>query len=158
MSDPFFEKAKEILSKNIYMCLATVDGKQPWVTPLYFSSDDKFTFYFVSDKDSDHVRFLISNPEVAIAIYDSTQPPGTGEGVWATGLAGSVEVEELTKVLDNYYQKRFPDENERKQHDLSPARFLEKSSFRFYKVVPQHVYVHDTSVSGVDQRIEVQLP
>jgi hypothetical protein len=57
MSDQWLEKAKDILASNIYMCLATCDGSQPWITPVYFSFDENLTFYFVSAPDTDHVRY-----------------------------------------------------------------------------------------------------
>ena len=47
MRNPWLEKAKKILESNLSMCLATVDGKQPWISPVYFSFDEHLTFYFV---------------------------------------------------------------------------------------------------------------
>jgi nitroimidazol reductase NimA-like FMN-containing flavoprotein (pyridoxamine 5'-phosphate oxidase superfamily) len=75
MSDQWLETVREILANNLYMCLAAVDGTHPWVSPVYYSFDEHLTFYFLSEPSSDHVHFLLANPEVALAIYYSRQPP-----------------------------------------------------------------------------------
>ena len=77
MRNPWLEKAKKILESNLSMCLATVDGKQPWISPVYFSFDEHLTFYFVS-KPTSSCPFL------------ARQPPSTGEGVWVKGRASQV--------------------------------------------------------------------
>lgn len=157
MDDHWLEKAKEILESNLYMCLATVDSNQPWISPVYFSFDSDLTFYFVSEPTSDHVRFLLANPEVALAIYDSRQPPYTGEGVWVKGRASQVSAEELPTVLENYCNRPFPETIEREPEGLSPADLLSKTHLRWFKVIPQHVYVRDTAVFDRDRRREVPL-
>ena len=81
MSDQWLEKAKDTLASNVYIGLATCDGSQPWIPPVYFSFDEYLTFYFVSTPDTDHVRFLLVNPEGAIAVCESRRPPYTGEGM-----------------------------------------------------------------------------
>lgn len=95
------------------MCLATVDSTQPWVSPVYFSFNEHLTFFFVAAQTADHVRFLLANPEVALAVYDSRQPPSTGEGVWVKGRASLVETEALPAGLENYCNRPFPKTIER---------------------------------------------
>jgi nitroimidazol reductase NimA-like FMN-containing flavoprotein (pyridoxamine 5'-phosphate oxidase superfamily) len=157
MSNQWVEKAKEILANNLYMCLATVDGTQPWVSPVYFSFDENLTFYFVSEQTADHVRFLLANPEVALAVYDSRQPPNTGEGVWVKGRASLVEAEALPAVLEKYCNRPFPKTIEG-TGGWSPQDFLEKTHLRWLKVIPQHVYIRDAAVFDRDRRREVPLP
>jgi nitroimidazol reductase NimA-like FMN-containing flavoprotein (pyridoxamine 5'-phosphate oxidase superfamily) len=157
MSNQWLEKAKDILANNLYMCLATVDGTRPWVSPVYFSFDENLTFYFVSEQTADHVRFLLANPEVALAVYDSRQPPYTGEGVWVKGRASLVEAEALPAVLERYCNRPFPKTMGRIPGGWSPQDFLEKTHLRWFKVIPHQVYVRDTGVFDRDRRREVPL-
>jgi nitroimidazol reductase NimA-like FMN-containing flavoprotein (pyridoxamine 5'-phosphate oxidase superfamily) len=125
---------------------------------VYFAFDEHLTFYFVSEPTSDHVRFLLANPEVALAIYDSRQPPYTGEGVWVKGRASQVSAEELPTVLEKYCNRPFPETIERDPEGLSPADLLSKTHLRWFQVIPHQVYVRDTAVFDRDRRREVPLP
>ncbi|MBI2029943.1 pyridoxamine 5'-phosphate oxidase family protein, partial [Candidatus Gottesmanbacteria bacterium] len=40
--------AKEIIKKNIYLTLATTDGKIPWSAPLFYAVGNDYHFYFIS--------------------------------------------------------------------------------------------------------------
>ncbi|HET8840054.1 MAG TPA: pyridoxamine 5'-phosphate oxidase family protein [Ktedonobacteraceae bacterium] len=158
MRDQWLETARDILENNLYMCLATVDGTRPWVSPVYFSFDEYFTFYFVSESTSHHVRFLLANPEAALVIYDSRQPPFTGDGVWVEGQAFPVLEEELPIVLENYCNRPHPANIERGSEGLSPADFLSKTHLKWFKVIPRHIYVRDAAIFDRDRRREVPLP
>ncbi|MEO6891917.1 MAG: pyridoxamine 5'-phosphate oxidase family protein [Ktedonobacteraceae bacterium] len=158
MNNQWLETARDILANNIYMCLSTVDGTRPWVSPVYFSFDEHLTFYFVSEPTSDHVRFLLANPEVALAIYDSRQPPYTGEGVWVEGQAFPVSAEEQPMVLENYCHRPHPANIEQGTTGLPSIDLLSKTCLRWFKVIPRHVYVRDAAVFDRDRRREVPLP
>ncbi len=83
---------KDILEKISYITLATADENgQPWNTPVFSVTDAKGNFYWGSYKDSQHSKNIHANNKVFLVIYDSTVPPGEGEGVYVKGHA-----EELT--------------------------------------------------------------
>ena len=149
---------RAILANNLYMCLATVDGAHPWMSPVYYSFDEHLTFYFVSESTSDHVGFLLANPEVALAIYDSRHPPYTSDGVWVKGRACPVSAEELPMVLENYCNRPHRATIENAPEDLSAADLLSKTHLRWFKVVPRYVYGWDAAVFDRDRRREVPLP
>jgi hypothetical protein len=86
--------ARTIVDSNRYMVLGTADqAGHPWVTPVWFASEDYARFHWVSSPESRHSQNLAVRPEVAIAIFDSTAPVGGAQAVYMAGTA-----EELTGV------------------------------------------------------------
>src|SRR3989338_8693997 len=81
------ELVKKIIKNNIYLSLSTCNGKSPWVAPLQYVVDEKHNFYFVSPINSLHARHILKNQNIAFTIFDSHQPPGTGEGIQVSGKA-----------------------------------------------------------------------
>lgn len=148
-------KAKEIISKIIYITIATVskDGK-PWNTPVYSAFDEKYNFFWASWTENDHSKNIRQNPEVFIVIYDSTVPEGTGEGVYVKAkvyeLSDPKEIEHATKYLYG-----------RKSKNPRPVEeFLGDYPRRVYKAVPEKFWLNtDGNINGnyVDKRIEVDL-
>ena len=65
--------AREILAANRYMVLGTAgaDGV-PWVSPVWFASDDGETFLWISKPGTRHSRNIAARPEVAIVVFDSS--------------------------------------------------------------------------------------
>jgi hypothetical protein len=84
--------ARTIIDSNRYMVLGTADqAGHPWVTPVWFASEDYARFHWVSSPEARHSRNLSARPDVAIAIFDSTVPVGGAQAVYMAGTA-----EELT--------------------------------------------------------------
>ena len=83
MIDTNSEKARKIIENNIYITIATAskDGL-PWISPVYSAHDKDYTFYWISPMDTLHSRLIRENHRVAIVIFDSRAPEGTGEGVY----------------------------------------------------------------------------
>ncbi len=78
-------RAKQIINKIHYLTLATVSkGGEPWNSPLSYSVDSNFNFYFGSPKHTQHSQNIRNNGKGFIVIYDSTAPDGEGEGVYMT--------------------------------------------------------------------------
>ena len=76
--------------------LATADGAgAPWATPVWFATEDGRNLYWVSSPETRHSRNLAARPQVGIAIFDSTQAPGTGKGVYLSAMAAQVAPDEL---------------------------------------------------------------
>jgi uncharacterized protein YhbP (UPF0306 family) len=90
------EEFERIVRANQYMVLATADeAGVPWASPVWFATDDARNLYWISSPDARHSRNLAARPQVAIAIFDSTQPAGTGKGVYLSGVAAQVPPDEL---------------------------------------------------------------
>jgi pyridoxine/pyridoxamine 5'-phosphate oxidase len=91
---------KAIVDANHYMTLATADEDGlPWASPVWFASIDYRELFWVSSPEARHSRNLAVRPEVAIAIFDSRQPPGTGQGVYIPATAEQVPESEILRGL-----------------------------------------------------------
>jgi nitroimidazol reductase NimA-like FMN-containing flavoprotein (pyridoxamine 5'-phosphate oxidase superfamily) len=83
------------------MALGTADDAgHPWVSPVWFASEDYRNFHWVSSADSKHSRNLATRPEVAIAIFDSSVPVGAAQAVYMKGLAKELAGDELDPGLE----------------------------------------------------------
>ncbi len=156
MHEELVKRAKEIIEKIIYITIASVtpEGK-PWNSPVYSAYDrNNYTFYWVSPKATQHSENIINNPNVFLAIYDSTVPEGTGEGVYVQGHASVVtDVKEMTRAIYLLYTRKG-----KSLRDVS--RFLDLKPRRIYKAVPEKVWLNSTERigdEGIDIRIEIEL-
>ena len=148
-------KAKEIISKIIYITIASVskDGR-PWNTPVYSAFDENYNFFWASWRENEHSKNIRSNPDVFLVIYDSTVPEGTGGGVYVKAKAyeinDSKEIEYAVKYL--YGRKN---KTPRKAEE-----FLGNYPRRVYKATPEKFWINtEGEVNGnyVDKRVEVNL-
>ena len=70
---------EEIVSGNEYVVLATADEQGvPWATPVWFATEDFDELFWVSRPDARHSTNLAVRPELALTVFDSRQPAGTG--------------------------------------------------------------------------------
>jgi nitroimidazol reductase NimA-like FMN-containing flavoprotein (pyridoxamine 5'-phosphate oxidase superfamily) len=67
-----------IIETSTYLTLATTDGENPWANAVFFAADKDFNLYFTSYNNSQHVKNILKNPNVSVAIFDSHIVPGTG--------------------------------------------------------------------------------
>ncbi len=83
--------AEAIIQANEYLILATADDTgSPWSSPVWFATADNREFFWVSSPEARHSRNLAVRPELAFSIFDSTQVPGTGRGVYVSAFAAEV--------------------------------------------------------------------
>jgi nitroimidazol reductase NimA-like FMN-containing flavoprotein (pyridoxamine 5'-phosphate oxidase superfamily) len=83
--------AREILSSNLYLTLATADEDgSPWASPVYYASDDHTDFYWVSDPEARHSRNLAVRPQASAVVFDSGVAIGTGQAVYMALVAEQV--------------------------------------------------------------------
>jgi len=91
---------KQIIDASRYLTLATSDENGlPWVSPVWYASEDYREFFWVSSPAARHSRNLASRPEVAIVIFDSHQPPGTGQGVYLSARAEELLEDEVDRGI-----------------------------------------------------------
>ena len=84
----------EIIAANRYMVLSTADADGvPWVSPVWFATDDGRVFYWVSDPNARHSHNIAARPEIAIVIFDSTVTPGDAAAVYMEARAEHVGVD-----------------------------------------------------------------
>ena len=84
--------AREILAANRYMVLGTAgaDGV-PWVSPVWFASDDGETFLWISKPGTRHSRNIAARPEVAIVVFDSSVHSDDAAALYLSATASETD-------------------------------------------------------------------
>jgi predicted pyridoxine 5'-phosphate oxidase superfamily flavin-nucleotide-binding protein len=100
MDPELADHARRVIDANKYMALGTADeAGHPWVSPVWFASEDYRNFHWVSSPDAKHSRNLAAHPEVAIAVFDSSVPVGGAQAVYMKGVAKELTGAELEQGL-----------------------------------------------------------
>ncbi|HEY2673348.1 MAG TPA: pyridoxamine 5'-phosphate oxidase family protein [Rugosimonospora sp.] len=98
--------AHGIIQASLYMVLATADATgRPWSSPVYFANAGYTRFYWVSSPGATHSRNIAMRPDVGIAIFDSTAPISTGQGVYLRARAAEVSGDELDQAVDVFSRR-----------------------------------------------------
>ncbi|MDE1767941.1 MAG: pyridoxamine 5'-phosphate oxidase family protein [Candidatus Micrarchaeota archaeon] len=101
-SDKDFEWVKylkECLDSTLVGVLATAGGNGAWVTPVYFSYDDRFNFYFISSPGTRHMIDIEKDDRVALAIVSHPSVAGIHQiGMQLSGRASEVSDKEIESV------------------------------------------------------------
>ncbi len=152
--DAYFERrAREIFSSIRYATIATSNSQgEPWNTPVSAAHDRDGNIYWISDRRNQHSRNIRQNPNVFIVFYDSTVPPGKGEGVFLAGQAAELsDIDEIQQARQVIPETDAP----------GTEPFAGYSILRIYRAVPTDAWVNAAEVSdGVfirDYRVEVPL-
>lgn len=149
----YHKRAKEIIKSIHYLTLATVTKNgSPWNSPLAYSVDDNFNFYFGSPQYTQHAQNIRNNSKGFVVIYDSKAPDGEGEGVYFTATAKElVHKKDIENALNVMFGLK---------HSYSSNSFKGKSKLRIYQLTPQQVWMNDADEkSGLyyDYRVEINL-
>jgi hypothetical protein len=139
-----------IVDASPYMTLGTADGDgRPWASPVWFAHDAYRDFIWVSAPEARHSRNIAARPEVGIVIFDSTQAPGTGAGVYLEALAAEVPGAELDDALRVFSERSVAQGDAPWSADdvRPPARH------RMYRATATAAYL----LGALDERIPVPL-
>jgi hypothetical protein len=146
--------ARTIIDSNRYMALGTADRDgHPWVSPVWFASEDYKHFYWVSSPDARHSRNVAARPGVAISIFDSTVPVGGAKAVYMAAQAAELTDTELERGIEVFGRVSEADAGRRwGLDDVKPP-----SLFRLYAATVSEHYVLITGRdpelgTGVDRR------
>ena len=157
--DELSDLARRVIDANSYLALGTADEDgHPWVSPVWFASEDYRQFHWVSSPQARHSWNLAARPEVAIAIYDSSAPPGTADAVYMSGLAEELIGDELERGVELFDRiSRQGIARAWKLSDVQPP-----SLFRLYRAAASEHFVlirgrDPERGSGVDRREQVTL-
>jgi nitroimidazol reductase NimA-like FMN-containing flavoprotein (pyridoxamine 5'-phosphate oxidase superfamily) len=142
--------ARQIIDGGLYMVLATANTSgQPWASPVYYASSGYRDFFWISQPDATHSENLRERREVGIVIFDSTQPIGTGEGVYVLGVARELPAHETGDGIEVYSKRSVGHGGEEiSAEDVSPP-----ARHRLYQATAEAIYVLDDH----DHRVEVSL-
>jgi Pyridoxamine 5'-phosphate oxidase len=80
--------ARAIIDANLYMVLGTADEDgRPWASPVYYAPSAYREFFWVSSPNATHSRNIATRADVAIVVFDSQVPIGTGQAVYMKAVA-----------------------------------------------------------------------
>lgn len=86
----------DFLKTQKVMVISTY-GKHPWVATVYYSFDTTLNIYFLSAPSTLHAKHIRLNPQVSVAIVDTTQAiskPKKGLQLWGE----CKEIQSIQKV------------------------------------------------------------
>jgi nitroimidazol reductase NimA-like FMN-containing flavoprotein (pyridoxamine 5'-phosphate oxidase superfamily) len=151
--------ARSVIDANRYMALGTADENgRPWVSPVWFASEDYRRFHWVSSPEARHSQNLSARPEVALAVYDSSVAPGTAEAVYMSGRAEELTGDELERGIELF--DRVSQEDIARRWKLSEVQ--PPSLLRLYRATALEHFVlvrgrDPKRGTGVDRREQVAL-
>ncbi|MCS7173259.1 MAG: pyridoxamine 5'-phosphate oxidase family protein [Armatimonadetes bacterium] len=152
MTDPY-RVLLDLLEENRVMTLATVGPEGPWAAPVLYAWElvDRPLLYFMSRVQTRHAQDILRTAQVAAAIY----PPQTRplRGIQLSGVAQLLRGPEAEEAIAHYLT-RFPSARGR----FAVAEVIaERSDIRFFRIVPQRVFVLSEEHFGWGVRREVLL-
>lgn len=144
--------AQTILSHVPYITLATAtnDGI-PWNTPVYAAFEGAYTFFWVSAKYARHSQNIRANPRIAMVVYDSTVPPGTGKGVYMEARAYELTDEQECREALACLQSRGW------EHPPSVDMVFGSTLRGVYKAIPENIWISADDEHGLDGRVEIDM-
>jgi pyridoxine/pyridoxamine 5'-phosphate oxidase len=142
--------ARAIIDENRYMTLGTADTTgRPWVSPVWYAREAYREFFWASYPDARHSRNVAARPEIAIVIFDSRVPVGSGQGVYMSAVAEQVADAELERGIGIFSRRSQLQGARAWTHaDVQPPAAL-----RLYCAKVSEQFVLDTA----DRRISVSL-
>jgi uncharacterized protein YhbP (UPF0306 family) len=144
--------AKAIIDANLYMVLATADEDgNPWASPVYYAPDEYGDFFWVSRPEARHSRNIAARPgqAIAIVIFDSTVPAGTGRGVYMSAVARQLRDDETAEGLAVFSRRSLDHgQSEWTAKDVQPPAEL-----RLYQATATDHYI----LGERDERVRVTL-
>ena len=153
MDDRFPERAAEVLRTIRYATVATADLQaHPWNSPVYCAHDDELNIYWISDKQNKHSQNVRQNPQAFIVFYDSTVPPGQGEGLYF-----SATVSELSDPREIQVARELVDGSD----SSGTEEYSGNGICRIYRAEPKNAWINTVEErDGIivrDYRIEIPL-
>lgn len=134
MTDNLTEKARKVISKILYVTIASVSKHgEPWNSPVYSAFDEDYNFFWASDQNGQHSQNIRANKNIFLVIYDSTVPAGTGFGVYIKAKAYELTDEkEITHATKYLYAREG-------RKPRSVKEFQGEYPRRVYKAVPERM-------------------
>jgi len=138
------------------MALATYGGEGLWSNPVYFSWDDNFNLYFISELDCVHMRNIKSSPDVVCSIFPTNQE----DDVFGTYYKGRAKIvlkddPDWTLADKTYYDRIYPDDPNWELRN-APSCYRQKDSWHLVKITPMDISYFDTRYFD-ETRVSVPL-
>ena len=99
-------QARAIVDANRYMVLGTADASgAPWVSPVWYATEDYRTFLWVSDPEATHSRNVAARGRIAIVIFDSQVPVGGAQAVYMSADAEQLAADALEQGIELFSRR-----------------------------------------------------
>ncbi len=146
-----------MLDDHNTLTLATGYEGAPWAATVFYASDADFNLYFVSDQRTRHVREMLANPRVALAINADVNNWDDVRGLQIEGEAARVDGAERVKALALYLAKfasvKALFEAPRSADEQTIAQRLKNTDF--WRVTPRFIRLIDNR-RGFGFKVEVR--
>lgn len=155
--EDYKKSATKIIQENQYMTLATSDSAgNSWASPVAYTYDSDFNFYWVSLPSSSHQKNIEVNPNISFSIFDSHQNWGEGIGLQIEAKVEKVPLSDLPKVSKLYFSRKYPYGDVIGSFGKGLKELLKGKVYHFYKAAPIKIWTADLDAE-VDARVEVKL-
>ena len=146
--------ARAILDAGIYAVLATADADGvPWASPVWFAKEDYRELYWVSYPGARHSQNIAVRPQIAIVVFDSTVPSGTGQGVYMTATAEQLsDPAAIERGIGAFSRESV---RQRVEEEWGPDRVSGKARLRLYRANLREYSILDPDVP-FDVRVDVR--
>jgi hypothetical protein len=143
--------AKRIVDGNSYMTLGTADADGlPWASPVWFAPASYRELFWVSRPGARHSQNIAQRPDVAIVIFDSTVPIGTGRAVYMAARAEQVTAADEVERGMTVFSARSVAQG---AHEWTPDDVRASAQLRLYRALASEQFV----LSSRDERLPVSL-
>lgn len=152
MKDDFHNRFENLVINESVMILATSDKFDNWSAPLYYLFEDR-SFYFLSSKNSLHIKMTDKNPEASVSIFKNSDSFHDIKGVQMSGIVKRVKNHKETFKILKKYVNRYPCTAE--LFDIEKIVKSVREKTRVYSFIPEKIIYTDNSVEfGFKKEIE----
>lgn len=135
------------LEAHSTLSLATTDGTRPWAASVFYVTDARLNFYFVSDPKTRHCLDMAGDAQVAATIDDDCADWNAIVGVQFSGSAGPVSPADRAHAEELYLAKfqavrELIEAPKSDQEKLIAERL---GDAQFYRITPQWLRYIDNS-------------
>ena len=151
--------ARKIIENNQYLTLSTVDdNSNPWISPVVYTYDEDWNFYYVSMPSSKHSKNIKAHGGVSFAIFDSHQLWGEGVGLQIEATSEIVKLKDIPKVAKLYAMRKYPygGINTKIAMNFIKSVVLQNKTYKIYKLIPQTIWMNDPN-SKIDVRTKINF-
>lgn len=149
--------AKDIISQNEYLTLATIDNTgKPWVSIMAYTFDENYNFYFCSLPTSRHSTHIQTNHNVSFSIFDSHQDIGKGVGLQIEGTLVETDERDYPYIEKLYAERKYPHGDMNNDFMEGLKKMLADKTYRFYTLKITHCWMNDPH-ADTDRRVKIEL-
>jgi uncharacterized protein YhbP (UPF0306 family) len=131
----------DFLPKHKLMTIGT-SGDFPWIATVYYTFDQDLNLYFLSNPTTLHVKQILKNPKVAVAISDSSQDIGNPKnGLQLFGIAQQISGIYKVKYAFDIWKNNLG--------VINPKLTYQAVKSSMFKVTPKRIKLFDQQIFKV---------